>query len=223
MTAPLLPFRASSTELLMNRSRRQLLVFGLAAALTPGHRLWAAPLPTPAGPTGPFYPDRIPIDHDADLTRVAGQAGRAQGEVVDLGGRLLDLNGRPIAGAQIEIWQCDAFGRYHHPRDRGRELDANFQGFGVTQTGDDGGYRFRTIKPVPYPGRTPHIHYAVRLPGQRPFTTQLYVAGEARNQRDGLYRRIPVTQRHLVEAVFESGSDGLQAQFDLILEATPSA
>ena len=85
----------------------------------------------------------------------------------------------------MEIWQCDANGRYRHPRDRGDvEEDPNFQGFGHTVTDADGHYRFRTIRPVPYPGRTPHIHAAVIQEGARPFVTQIYVADEPLNLRD---------------------------------------
>lgn len=184
---------------------------------------------TPAQTAGPFYPRQPPLDQDNDLTRVQGRSGVARGQITDLSGRLLDINGGGLAGVRIEIWQCDANGRYHHPRDSGaHERDADFQGFGHTVSDPDGGYRFRTIRPVPYPGRTPHIHVAVFLPGQPVFTTQLYVLGEPRNESDFLFNRIPADQRKWVTADFRPSSTGgaeLTAQFDLVLgtEGTPSA
>ncbi len=198
---------------------------GMAAAGTPIVSM-AALLATPPGPTGPFYPDELPADGDNDLTRVQGRAGIARGEITELSGRLLDLNGRPIAGGRIEIWQCDANGRYHHPRDGGRALDPDFQGFGHTVTAADGGYRFRTIKPVPYPGRTPHIHMAVFAPGQGPFVTQLYVRGEPRNADDFLFQRIPSDRRPAATTQFapsQRADAALEAVFDLVLGITPPA
>ena len=130
---------------------------------------------------------------------------------------------------RIEIWQCDANGRYRHPGDRGgANPDPAFQGHGHATTDHGGRYRFRTIRPVPYPGRTPHIHVAVLPAGERPFVTQLYVSGEPRNGEDFLFKRVPVERRHLVLADFVAGGDqgaDLNASFDIILagsEATPS-
>jgi protocatechuate 3,4-dioxygenase beta subunit len=119
-------------------------------------------LRTPQQSRGPFYPTQLPLDRDNDLVTVAGRAGSARGEVTSVVGRILNERDRPISNARVEIWQCDANGRYHHPGDR-RDvaLDSNFQGYGQFITGSDGAYRFRTIKPVPYPGRAPHIHFAI--------------------------------------------------------------
>ena len=89
----------------------------------------------------------------------------------------------------MEIWQCDTLGHYHHPRDGG-SADPNFQGFGHTFAGEDGAYRFRTIKPVPYPGRAPHIHFAVFGKGFDRMTTQMYVAGNPLNQRDWILNSV---------------------------------
>lgn len=204
----------------MDRSKRRMLL-GTAGLLAGAASPLAAALLTPRQPAGPFYPDEIPLDDDNDLVRVRGVADRAMGQVSDLGGRLVDRNGRPLAGTRIEIWQCDANGRYRHPRDPGRDpVDPGFQGFGHTLTDADGRYRFRTIRPVPYPGRTPHIHVAVYPEWEVPFITQLYVAGEARNDADFLYRRIPVEQRALVTAAFEASDSGLAelaASWDIVL------
>ena len=178
---------------LVKIQRRRLLV-GAVAVLTVPNRAspaLAALVATPRQTTGPFYPVELPLDRDNDLARVVGAAAPAQGQITHVFGRVLDLDERPIAGARIEIWQCDAFGRYHHPRDtRDAPIDPGFQGFGETESAADGGYRFRTIRPVPYPGRTPHIHFAVTAPGAERLVTQMYVAGEPGNARDGLYNSI---------------------------------
>ena len=90
----------------------------------------AGPIATPPQTSGPFYPLSLPLDADNDLVIVEGRAERAGGTILHLGGRVLDLAGRPVAGVRVEIWQCDAFGVYHHARDRRGPADANFQGFG---------------------------------------------------------------------------------------------
>ena len=210
---------------------RRLLLLGIAGSFMAGPSLARALLrATPRQPAGPFYPVELPLDDDNDLTLVSGRSGVAKGQLADLSGRVLDSNGRPLSGMRIEIWQCDANGRYRHPGDRGgADPDPNFQGHGHTSTDGDGRYRFRTIHPVPYPGRTPHIHVAVFPAGERPFVTQLYVKGEPRNDADFLFRRIPADRRHLVLADFAArGGDsaGLEAQFDIILSGaggTPAA
>jgi len=203
----------------INRRRLLAALTGLLVA-TPtlaGKRLLA----TPAQSTGPFYPLELPLDDDNDLTQVAGRSGVAAGKLTELTGRVLDLNGRAIAGARIEIWQCDANGRYRHPGDRGRaRRDDNFQGYGHTITDASGRYRFRTIRPVPYPGRTPHIHMAVLAPQLPPLVTQLYVQGEPRNTGDFLFKRVPAELRHLVQAEFVAADMAgveLRASFDLVL------
>lgn len=205
----------------------RLLAAGVSAAfLAPFGGLARQLEPTSRQPAGPFYPSDLPVDDDSDLTRVAGQAGRAKGVICDLSGRVVDVNGRPLANHRVEIWQCDANGRYRHPRDRGdAPLDAGFQGHGLAVTDREGRYRFRTIRPVLYPGRTPHIHTAVLPPGGPPFVTQLYVAGEPRNAEDFLCRHLPADRRHLVTVPFErtAGSEAaLIARFEIVLGATPA-
>lgn len=206
---------------------RRRLIAGVAGLLvaTPAlaYRLLA---PTPRQTAGPFYPAELPLDHDNDLTRVQGASGVAQGRVTDLAGRIMDINGRVLRGARIEIWQCDANGRYHHPRDSGRRsLDENFQGFGRTLTDTEGRYRFRTIRPVPYPGRAPHIHVAVFPPAAQPLVTQLYVKNEPRNAHDFLFNSIPAERRQLVLAAFSPTKNAgveLSAKFDIVLGGTPA-
>src|SRR4029077_1627188 len=113
------------------------------------------------------------------------------GEITHLSGRILDLKGNPLKNALVEIWQCDANGAYIHSRSGNKEkADGNFQGFGRFLTASSGEYYFRTIKPVPYPGRTPHIHFAIKIKGQEKFTTQCYVKGDPGNERDGLWKQL---------------------------------
>ena len=178
-------------------------------------------VPTPAQTRGPFYPLELPLDKDNDLVVVDG-GGRAKGQTVHVFGRVLDTTARPVDGALVEIWQCDANGRYHHPWDRGGSApDPNFQGYGRTTTGADGAYRFRTIRPVAYPGRTPHIHFAISAPGFRPLVTQMYVAGEPLNEHDGVLRRIrdPRARANVIvefEPHAESGGE-VAGNFDIVL------
>jgi protocatechuate 3,4-dioxygenase beta subunit len=205
-------------------SRRRLLqaaASGLVLLLPAAEASLAAP--TPAQPRGPFYPDRLPLDKDNDLVRVEGRDGLASGEITDLRGRVLDLNDRPVEGALVEIWQCDANGRYIHRRDDRRvPRDPNFQGYGRLETATDGRYRFRTIKPVPYPGRAPHIHVAVRVPGSRWLVTQMYVKGAPENRWDWLLNGVAddaARERLIVDfkPAEEQSTAEFRAQFDIVL------
>jgi protocatechuate 3,4-dioxygenase beta subunit len=176
---------------------------------------------TPPQALGPFYPLDWSGDADADLVRVTGEAAQAQGTVTHLRGRLRLADGTPLAGARVEIWQCDARGIYRHPRDREAQRDMGFQGRGRLLTGADGGFAFRTIRPAVYPGRTPHIHVLVAAPGRPPLVTQLYVDGEPGNARDGLFNRLSPQAREMVllrpipAERIEAGA--LLAERDLIL------
>jgi protocatechuate 3,4-dioxygenase beta subunit len=172
--------------------RRTLLRGSLALALSglmPA-AVRAALQPTPRQTAGPFYPVDLPLDSDNDLLKVMGQSGLAQGTPLHLFGQVVDGEGQPLPGTLVEIWQCDAEGNYRHPADGADRHDPAFQGYGRTTTNADGGYRFRTIRPVAYTGRTPHIHFKLETPDGRRLTTQMYVAGEAQNERDGLYRNL---------------------------------
>jgi protocatechuate 3,4-dioxygenase, beta subunit len=170
-------------------SRRALIV-GVGVSLLPLRSGIAAGLvATPAQTEGPFYPTAFPVDMDNDLVQVRGQAAQAMGTILHLEGRVLDLNGRPVEGALLEIWQCDAQGIYDHPRQPGRERrDSAFQGYGRLLVRADGNYSFRTLKPVAYPGRTPHIHFKVATASGSLLTSQFYIAGELGNERDGVFR-----------------------------------
>jgi protocatechuate 3,4-dioxygenase beta subunit len=169
---------------------RRVLIMGAGVSLLPLRPTVAAGLvATPEQTEGPFYPTSFPVDIDNDLVQVRGQAAQAMGTVLHLQGRVLDLNGRPADGAQIEIWQCDAQGIYDHPRQPGRERrDKAFQGYGRMLVTADGSYSFRTLRPVAYPGRTPHIHFKVATATGSRLTSQFYIAGEPGNERDFVYR-----------------------------------
>lgn len=212
------PFSAPRRRVLAG----SLTAFGLLAAV-PLTRSYAQQLlRTPPQTAGPFYPTSIPLDSDSDLVMVNGQAQIAKGQISNVVGRVLDERGRPIRQARVEIWQCDANGRYHHSRDnRNVPLDANFQGYGRFTTGADGAYRFRTIKPVPYPGRAPHIHFKIAGPGIEALTTQMYVAGAPENERDWILNSInDARARNSVVVTFEphGGTPGeLLAKFDIVL------
>jgi protocatechuate 3,4-dioxygenase beta subunit len=180
---------------------------------------------------GPFYPPRAWrerwSDWDADLTRVqhAGGTRVAKGEHLGLEARVIDVNGRAIDGASVEIWQCDAVGHYRHPSTEPTTdaVDDAFQGFGSAQSDAQGQLRFRTIKPVPYPGRTPHIHVKLRHATFGEVTSQLFVAGKPANTRDGLWRRLSADDRTGLEMKLETAATdtGLRwlVRHDLIVPA----
>jgi protocatechuate 3,4-dioxygenase beta subunit len=204
-------------------SRREVLVSATlaaaAAAIPSGTALAAQLTPTPRQTEGPFYPRVKPADTDADLLSVAGRPVLAQGVATIIAGRVLSPDGNPVAQAMVEIWQCDAFGRYHHPYDGGGG-DANFQGYGVVRTDRDGRYQFRTIRPVPYPGRTPHIHFAIAGPGFERVTTQMYIAGEPRNETDIILASIrdpQARERVLVPLTADGNGTTLKGVFDIVL------
>lgn len=204
----------------MNRKRRYLLLgAGSALALSAFGASAAALAPTPRQTRGPFYPPDPPLDADSDLVHVDGHPRRARGTVADVTGRIVDPSGAPIDAARVEIWQCDANGRYHHPRAPADGRDPGFQGFGTATTDADGCYRFRTIRPVPYPGRTPHIHFRVVAPEFPELVTQMYIAGHPMNAGDAIFRRAGAARERLAVA-FESAADPAirqRARFDLVI------
>jgi protocatechuate 3,4-dioxygenase beta subunit len=147
---------------------------------------------TPPQTEGPFYPTEWRDDTDNDLVMVRGAASEALGQVVHIEGRVMRVTGAPVGNAAVEIWQCDNRGIYRHPQDEGgrRRRDDGFQGRGRTLTDAEGRYRFRTIRPVPYGSRTPHIHFKVVPPAGQLLITQMYVFGEPLNARDGVLGRM---------------------------------
>lgn len=202
-----------------SNERRRVLGWIGAAALSP---LAATPAlagerkPTPRMTEGPFYPRSFPKDIDGDLTKVQGAPRLAEGTVLEVSGRVLDRSGKPRSGARVEIWQCDAFGHYHHVGEPPDSGDANFQGFGAVTTDAEGRYAFRTIKPVPYPGRTPHIHFNVLEGNKRRVTSQMFVEGEPGNERDFLYRHLGADAR-LITMKLAGAGKGLAGTLDIVI------
>ncbi|HEU4387560.1 MAG TPA: protocatechuate 3,4-dioxygenase [Blastocatellia bacterium] len=197
-----------------------------AAFVTPelfGNQL----IETPRQTEGPFYPNKMPLDTDNDLIIINSSITPAVGTITHLGGRVLDKRGSPIKDALVEIWQVDNNGAYIHTGSVNRDKrDPNFQGFGRFQTGSSGEYAFRTIKPVPYPGRTPHIHFAVYVKGREKFTTQCYVRGEPGNERDMILRGIrdPRARDSVIvdfAPINKSKIGEVAARFDIVLGFTP--
>lgn len=173
---------------------------------------------TPAQTEGPFYPVELPQDTDFDLLR-QGDIRYARGQPSWLDGTVRDAEGRAVRGASVEIWQCDVDGHYRHPRDGGR-ADPAFQSFGRVAVDAQGRFRFHTIRPVAYSGRTPHIHVKVKLAQRTLLTTQLYVEGDPGNAADGLWRslRDPL-DRAALTVPFKPAADGLRASFPIVVAA----
>ncbi len=213
-----------------HRSPRRLFLGQLAAgaAFFTTRGLFAEELAaTPSRTEGPFYPDRLPLDTDNDLIIINDSLSPAVGEITHLTGRVLSPSGSPIRNATVEIWQCDANQVYHHTGDNAPKLDKNFQGFGKFTTGSTGEYRFRTIKPVPYPGRpAPHIHVKVKSGDRELLTTQINIAGHPGNLVDGVVNGgIDVFDKELLQTEFKpipgSKTGELTAFFEIVLGRTP--
>jgi protocatechuate 3,4-dioxygenase, beta subunit len=209
-----------------NRRRSLRLVAAAALIAMPALRLRAAtqnptPRPTPAQTEGPFYPTALPADSDADLLvnqTPSGTLRYGKGQAAWVEGTLTDVDGRAMSGATIEIWQCDQDGHYHHPRDGGK-ADPAFQGFGRVAVDAEGRWRFRTLRPVAYSGRAPHIHAKIKLGTQELLTTQLYAKDDPGNARDGLWRRLSAEDRAAITSPYVAGSDGLTARYALVMAA----
>lgn len=181
---------------------------------------------TPKVGFGPFYPDHLPLDTDNDLIIANNALTPAVGEVTYLSGRVLGPDGSPIRNAVVEIWQADTNGIYIHSKSGGdkTKADKNFQGYGRFLTGSTGEYLFRTIKPVAYTGRCPHIHYAVKQPGQEKWTTELHIKDHPLNANDGVTRGVKNPEAICAEFLPLPGAKAgeLAAKFDLISALPPS-
>jgi protocatechuate 3,4-dioxygenase beta subunit len=215
--------------------RRDVLRWGMAGlgAAAAGSRLGAQEakpgrlaeelVRTPRQTEGPFYPVKLPLDTDNDLIIVNDSLTPAVGEITHLSGRILDAKGDPIRNVLVEIWQVDNAGAYLHDGTSNKEKrDKNYQGFGRFLTGSTGDYYFRTIKPVPYPGRTPHIHFAIKMKGREKWTTQCYVKGHPGNEKDGIYKSVTDEKQRAAITVDFSPLKGskigeLTARFDIVM------
>lgn len=195
--------------------RRHFLAGAAGTLLTPlagAQAAAAAVRVSPSQTLGPFYPRNAserPAETDADLLRVDGDRVLTKGVPIFLTGRVRDRRGQPLTDAAVEIWQCDANAVYHHPAGGAEaERDANFQGYGVARTNSAGAFHFRTIKPIAYPGRTPHIHVRVQAPGASTFATQLYLADDPGNRRDFLFSRMSADEQAALTLKLEPTAAG---------------
>lgn len=207
---------------------------GFLGGVAAGSALFAVPglfadelVRTPRQTEGPFYPTKLPLDTDNDLLIINDKLTPAVGTITHLTGKVTDLKGHPVRNALVEIWQVDGNGVYLHPgSDSAGKRDANFQGFGRFLTASDGSYYFRTVKPVAYPGRTPHIHFKIKKGGKELLVTQCYIKGDPGNEKDGILRSIrdaKVRNSVLVDFAPLPGSKlgELTANFDIVLGMTP--
>jgi protocatechuate 3,4-dioxygenase beta subunit len=191
---------------------RRHLVVGAAAVASVSAAKSQNLVATSAQDLGPFYPMLRPADHDADLTRVKGRDGTAMGQPITVIGRIVDLRGNPIRNAEVELWQCNAAGRYDHPGDRANPaaLDANFQGFARLATDRDGQFKFRSVKPkdydTPIGRRTPHIHFDIRGHRER-LVTQMYFPNEPLNDGDFLLKNAAPRESVIAEAMERLSGD----------------
>jgi protocatechuate 3,4-dioxygenase beta subunit len=169
-------------------------------------------IPTSSQDLGPFYPIVRPIDHDADLTRIKGRSGTAMGQPINVIGRIVDLHGNPVRGASLDIWQCNAAGRYAHPGDTANPaaLDPNFQGFARLASDRDGQFKFRSVKPkdydTPIGRRTPHIHFQIDGHSER-LVTQMYFPGEPLNDIDFLLKNAAPKESVIAEKIDRLSGD----------------
>jgi protocatechuate 3,4-dioxygenase beta subunit len=208
MVVSMHPDRRRSLRILSGAALIALPVLALRAQTAP-RRL------TPAQTEGPFYPVQLPADSDADLLATGIQRyGKGQPAWVE--GTLVDAQGQPLRGATIEIWQCDQDGHYHHPGDGGK-ADPAFQGFGRVAVDAQGRWRFRTLRPVAYSGRAPHIHAKIKTGTRELLTTQLYAEGDPGNARDFLWRRLSADDRAAITAPYVAAPDGLTARYALVV------
>lgn len=216
----------------MSPSRRHFLATGIALPAA----YWLVPgafaeelIKTQKQTEGPFYPDKLPLDTDNDLILINDNTTPAVGAISHLTGKILDAKGNPLTGAVVEIWQCDGNGVYLHTGDskgKQKEQDKAFQGYGRFLTSKSGEYYFRTIKPVPYPGRTPHIHFKIKKGNKELLVTQMYIAGHPGNEKDGIWKSVADKKaRESITVEFakikDSNTCELSANFNIVLGATP--
>ena len=182
---------------------------------------------TPEQILGPFYPLRS-LGQNADLTRIPGRPGRAEGLVLNVMGRVLNLKNEPVRNATVEIWQANTHGRYTHPSDTNpAPLDPNFEGSAILTTDSDGRYRFKTIKPAAYPAgpnrmRPAHIHFQVSGRQDR-LVTQMYFEGDPYNQTDR-FLQTALEQRNLLITRLLPPTPDMEPEsklvmFDIVLSA----
>ncbi len=228
---PTTPYRMPPITQLLRRDFLRTTAFYAAATASTNLLAETLELQTTSPMTeGPFYPDKLPLDTDNDLLVINDAIHPSVGEITHLTGTVLDASGAPVRNAVVEIWQVDGKGVYLHSQSQGkRESDPNFQGFGRCATSSKGAYYFRTVKPVPYPGRTPHIHFRVNATGYPRFTTQCFIRGHEQNASDGLLRRLEQRKSGASRSLMvdfkpmkDSNIGELAANFRIVLGKTAS-
>ncbi len=202
---------------------------GLALSLSGASRALAAACGlTPPQTDGPFYPGEDNFHQDGDLTVIPGHSQRAIGQIVYLSGKVVDQNCEPIAGANVEIWQACASGKYNNPRDPNpAPIDPHFKYWAEAFTDAEGSYRFKTILPGAYPAsadwtRPPHIHFRITHLGHHELVTQMYFKGNQYNDRDRILLSIPESERDSVIVDFRPTDEepgALAGTFDITLRA----
>jgi protocatechuate 3,4-dioxygenase beta subunit len=192
----------------------------LASAIVSGPLAAQALSPRPRDMRGPYYPDTLPSDQDADLTRIQGLDGRASGRPLTFGGRVLDTRGTPLPAIRVEIWQTDHNGRYLHSGSQSpRPRDPFFQGFGVSISDSEGRYAFRTVMPVDYGSRPPHIHARLVKADRELLVTQIYFPGQTREPGVSPAWARQREAAQTMRIVADDGERGLVGEFDFVLAA----
>ena len=169
----------------------------------------------------------LAVRSECDLTRIAPGRPHAQGQVMEISGRVVDEDGRPVRDTLLEIWNANAHGRYSHTLDSGNTespLDPNFYGFGQLLTSPEGRYRLRTIKPGAYIARRdinwwrpPHVHLSVIGNGLR-LVTQMYFPEEPLNHRDFIHLYIPEADRpRVIGTPAPNSQAALSFTFDIVV------
>jgi len=188
--------------------------------------------------SGPVFGHSIVSAADADLTTNAGTGAPALGERIIVSGRVIEEDGRPVPNTLLEIWQCNAAGRYPHVRDtHDAPVDPNFLGAGRLLTDAEGRYRFVTIRPGEYPWRNhynawrpAHIHFSLFGPAfATRLVTQMYFPGDPLMDDDPMYNSVPderARKRLVAEFDWEhtAPEHAIAYRFDIVLrgrDATP--
>ena len=185
--------------------------------------------------TGPLLQSERLDGLENDLTRQ--RMAEPLGERIIVHGRVLDEDGKAVPNALVEVWQCNAAGRYHHPGDQhDAPLDPNFYGGGRARADAEGKYRFVTIKPGAYPWknhhnawRPAHIHFSLFGPSVATrLITQMYFPNDPLLAFDPIYKSVPEGARERLQAAFDMDSTqpewALAYRFDIVLRgrnATP--
>lgn len=219
-----------------NSERRQFLKLGAGAAgifalSSPITKALAASCGlTPPQTSGPFYPGESLFHADSDLTSIPGHSARAQGQIIYVRGKVVDQYCKPVQGANVEIWQACASGKYNNQKDSNpAPLDPHFKYWAEAFTDANGEYYFKTIIPGAYPAdtdwtRPPHIHFKVSCLGYKELVTQMYFKGNALNDHDLILQQIPARQRDSVVVDFQPSPMGfepgsLTGSFDITLRS----